>query len=68
MTTPLKRSRVSDDVLSALVDRILSGQLAAGQRLPPERELAAQLGVNRTSLREALRQIEVDGAGAHPPG
>lgn len=58
MLTPLKRSRVSDDVLSQLVERILSGRFEAGQRLPPERELAQQLGVNRTSLREALRQME----------
>ncbi len=58
MLTPLKRSRLSDDVLVQLVDRILSGEFEAGERLPPERELAQQLGVNRTSLREALRQME----------
>ncbi|MFN7952527.1 MAG: FadR/GntR family transcriptional regulator [bacterium] len=58
MLTPLKRSRVSDDVLAQLVDRILAGDFASGQRLPPERELAQQLGVNRTSVREALRQLE----------
>lgn len=58
MLTPLKRTRLSDEVLVQLIERIFSGELTSGQRLPPERELAAQLGVNRTSLREALRQME----------
>lgn len=58
MLSPLKRSRLSDDVLTQLVRRIVAGEFEAGERLPPERELAAQLRVNRTSLREALRQME----------
>src|SRR5438067_5760864 len=36
---------------------ILRGELQAGQKLPPERELAAQLGVSRSSLREAIRAL-----------
>lgn len=37
--------------------RILSGKLAAGERLPPERELATELGINRITLRAALAQL-----------
>src|SRR5919205_833269 len=42
------------DYIRDLVER---GELTAGERLPPERELAAQLGVSRTVLREALHTL-----------
>lgn len=41
---------------------ILEGNFAAGARLPPERELAQQLGVSRPSVREALIALEVEGS------
>lgn len=44
----------------ALRQRILSGELSPGDRLK-ERELVELLGVSRTSIREALRQIEAEG-------
>jgi DNA-binding FadR family transcriptional regulator len=40
---------------------ILSGDLPVGARLPPERVLAAELGVNRTTLRAALRELAHSG-------
>src|ERR1700759_3948390 len=46
------------DQLSAL---IASGEFAEGSRLPSERDLAAQLGVSRPSVREALIALEVAG-------
>ena len=58
MNSLLKRARLSDEVLTVLAQRVLDGTYAAGSRLPAERVLAAELGVTRTSLREALRQME----------
>jgi DNA-binding FadR family transcriptional regulator len=40
---------------------IKSGEYHAGARLPPERDLAKQLGVSRPSVREALIALEVEG-------
>jgi DNA-binding FadR family transcriptional regulator len=40
---------------------IASGEFPLGSRLPPERDLAAQLGVSRPSVREALIALEVEG-------
>jgi DNA-binding transcriptional MocR family regulator len=48
-------------VLEKIEADLLSGALGPGDRLPPERELAATLGVGRSSVREALRVLEVMG-------
>jgi GntR family transcriptional repressor for pyruvate dehydrogenase complex len=46
-------------VIAAHLERLMtSGELPGGSRLPPERELAASLSVSRTSLREAMRELE----------
>ncbi len=57
---------VREQVGSQLRQAIVTGQLAPGTRLV-ERELCSQLGVSRTSLREALRQLEGDGLVSHIP-
>ena len=46
------------DQIAALVE---SGEFKPGERLPPERDLATQLGVSRPSVREALIALEVEG-------
>jgi DNA-binding FadR family transcriptional regulator len=46
------------DQIAALIER---GEYGAGQRLPPERDLAKHLGVSRPSVREALIALEVEG-------
>ena len=46
------------DQIAALIDK---GEYGAGARLPPERDLAKQLGVSRPSVREALIALEVEG-------
>ncbi len=53
--------RAWQTVLSRVESDLLEGRLRPGERLPPERELAAQLGVSRPSVREALRVLEVMG-------
>ena len=48
---------------------IKSGEFPAGSRLPPERDLARQLGVSRPSVREALIALDIRSMvamGAHP--
>ena len=52
------RRRLHEDVAEQLRDAILDGRFAAGTKLPPERELAHEFGVNRTSLREAIKVLE----------
>ncbi len=54
-------TRVADRVVGELERIILDGALKPGERLPAERVLAAQLGVSRPSLREALKTLEVRG-------
>ena len=61
------RSNASNDtgfakVFAFLRDRLLEGEIRSGDRLIPERELAAQLGVSRPIVREALRALSMMGA------
>jgi GntR family transcriptional regulator len=59
---PGQRSRLrSLSVQGELAERIDQGRLAAGTRLPSEPELAAEFGVSRATLREALRALEGQG-------
>lgn len=53
--------RLSLSVREELARRLATGAIAPGQRLPPEPEFAAELGVSRATLREALRSLEEDG-------
>ncbi|MGO1852674.1 MAG: FadR/GntR family transcriptional regulator, partial [Microbacteriaceae bacterium] len=48
-------------VLEHIERDLLDGRLGPGDRLPSERELSADLGVGRSSVREALRVLEVMG-------
>jgi GntR family transcriptional regulator, transcriptional repressor for pyruvate dehydrogenase complex len=58
MLKPVERQRVADEIVEQLRSLILTGQYRPGAKLPPERELAKTLGVNRASLREALKKLE----------
>lgn len=55
---PVLRRRIHEDIAAQLRDAILDGRFAPGTRLPPERELAEEFSVNRTSIREALKVLE----------
>lgn len=59
--TKVSPARVSADVVAQIRAALESGQLAAGDRLPPERDLAEQLGVSRVTVRDALRVLEANG-------
>jgi GntR family transcriptional repressor for pyruvate dehydrogenase complex len=58
---PVSRLKVADSVAAQLVRLVTSGSYRPGERLPAERDLAAQFGVGRSSMREALRIVEADG-------
>jgi GntR family transcriptional regulator, transcriptional repressor for pyruvate dehydrogenase complex len=50
---------VTDRAIASIQDLIRSGALPAGSRLPPEPELAAQFGIGRSSIREAVKALEL---------
>ncbi|MFJ4210089.1 FadR/GntR family transcriptional regulator [Paenarthrobacter sp. NPDC089675] len=50
-----------ETAMQGLRNKIASGELAPGQKCPPEAELCAQLGVSRSSLREAVRAMSALG-------
>ena len=58
---PVSRERAFEEVLRQFDAAIAVGQLEPGDRLPRERDLAAQFGVSRTSVREAIRVLEALG-------
>lgn len=58
---PMQRSRLYEQLVERLLALIHELDLKAGDRLPPERELAAGLGVSRASVRQALVVLEVQG-------
>ena len=51
----------SEEVISQLREMIHGGELRAGDRLPPERDLAKLLGVSRPTLRAAIRSLAAVG-------
>jgi GntR family transcriptional repressor for pyruvate dehydrogenase complex len=52
---------LAQGVAEHLRDLIHRGEVGPGDRLPPEREFAEQLGVARISLREAIKSLQIDG-------
>lgn len=53
--------RVTARLVSNIKQMILSGSLPPGSKLPPERELAKDFGVNRATLRQVLKVLEIMG-------
>ncbi len=56
--TKIKPKPIFEQIIDQIRDQIASGVLKPGDRLPPERQLAEMMGVNRHSLREALKVLE----------
>ncbi|MSE16233.1 GntR family transcriptional regulator, partial [Pantoea agglomerans] len=60
MTLPvIKTERLYRQIANVIMAGITRGDFVAGGLLPPERELAKQLGVSRSSVREALIALEM---------
>ncbi|VVD33737.1 FadR/GntR family transcriptional regulator [Paraburkholderia dioscoreae] len=57
----LQPARVGDKILDHIRLRLSTGDLAPGDKLPSERDLAEQLGVSRNAVRESLRVLEAGG-------
>jgi GntR family transcriptional repressor for pyruvate dehydrogenase complex len=49
---------LTDDAITRLRNMIQSGELPSGARLPPEHQLAAQMGMSRSGVREAVKVLE----------
>ena len=50
---------VTDEAILKIKEMILSGELRPGDRLPPEKALSESLGLSRSSMREAIKALEV---------
>src|SRR5687767_14173441 len=57
----MNRPRKADVVARDLLGRIVSGKLAVGSVMPTEAELSLEYHVNRSVVREAIKQLEVHG-------
>ena len=58
---PIQKFNVSDAVADRIIELIVGNHLRPGDKLPSERELAEQLGVGRTSVREGLKRLNTMG-------
>jgi GntR family transcriptional repressor for pyruvate dehydrogenase complex len=59
--TPVERTKLTVSVFEQLLSYVVKGSWKPGDRIPPERDLCQQLGIARTSLREALKAMELVG-------
>ena len=58
MADAIARTSLPDQVFHRLVADVLAGRFAPGERLPTQRALAAELGVNMASVREGVKRLE----------
>ncbi len=61
LTTPVGQSSVVDLVIERIKEAILAQELRPGDYLPTETELVANLGVSKTSVREAIKMLQAQG-------
>lgn len=61
MYSPIKSPQLYKYVATQIKERIINGDLAFGDRLPPEQALAEQFEVSRTVVREAIKALEREG-------
>ena len=58
---PIKKATLVEKLVAEVRSWITSGRLVVGQSLPTEAEMAAQFGVSRPLLREALAELRAEG-------
>ncbi|MGO8959265.1 MAG: FadR/GntR family transcriptional regulator [Streptosporangiaceae bacterium] len=58
---PVREGNAFEETVERLLTIIKLGMVAPGEKFPPERELAAQLGISRLTLREAIRELSEAG-------
>ncbi|WP_446899817.1 FadR/GntR family transcriptional regulator [Clostridium sp. LBM24168] len=61
MFRPIKSTKVYEQVIEQIKNMIIDGTLKKGDKLPSERELVENLEVSRTSVREAIRALQIMG-------
>jgi GntR family transcriptional regulator, transcriptional repressor for pyruvate dehydrogenase complex len=55
---PIKTRRIFEEICDSIREKLVGGELKAGDRLPSERELSEMFNVSRVALREAIRSLE----------
>jgi GntR family transcriptional repressor for pyruvate dehydrogenase complex len=68
MYTPIARTKVFEQIVAQIEQRVLSGELRDGDHLGSERELAERFGASRTAVREALKTLAQKGLVDMRPG
>ena len=68
MYTPIRTSRLYEQIVEQIEERVLRGDLKPGDQLPSERELAEQFQVSRTAVREAMKALREKGLVEVHPG
>ncbi|MFI6480073.1 FadR/GntR family transcriptional regulator [Nonomuraea sp. NPDC050663] len=58
MLRPVRAGNAFEETVERLLQAIKLGVVPPGEKLPPERELAVQLGISRVTLREAIRALQ----------
>ena len=58
---PVREGNAFEETVERLLTVIKLGMVGPGEKFPPERELAAQLGISRLTLREAIRELSEAG-------
>ena len=65
---PVKQQKISDQVFDQLKELIFRGKLKPGDKLIPERDMAASMGVSRTTIRNAIGRLVAMGLVEHKQG
>jgi GntR family transcriptional repressor for pyruvate dehydrogenase complex len=68
LVSRIKKIDLTEEVIKRMKELLERGDLRAGSKLPPERELAEMLGISRPSLRQALKALSVMGIIKGRPG